>query len=48
MATYYRWRKSTVTSALELEKTCTEGQWIVKGINSNRVYYSATYEINEN
>lgn len=48
MATYYRWRKSTVTSALELEKTCTEGQWIVKGVNSSRVYYSATYEINEN
>ena len=48
MATYYRWRKSTVTSALELEKTCTVGQWIVKGVGSNRVYYSATYEINEN
>ena len=46
MATYYRWRKSTISKALGLEKTCYDNQVITDSINHNNyVYISNSYEI---
>ena len=46
MATYYRWRKSTISKELGLEKTCYDNQVITDSINyNNYVYISNAYEI---
>ena len=46
MATYYRWRKSTISKALGLEKTCYDNQVITDSINHNNyIYISNSYEI---